>query len=206
VVIAGASVAAPAPEPLAHDKALHALTAPDPALRRSAAGRLGEVGTMADVSALVKNLRDSDAQVRKTAEDAIWSIWERSGDPMIDALYKRGIEQMNSGNTADAIETFNLIISKKPDFAEGWNKRATLYYMTGDYEKSLRDCDEVIKRNPLHFGVLSGVGLIYMRLAEPERALEYFKRAFAINPNLEDVARHIKALEHLITEQRQRYI
>ncbi len=192
--------------PLTREQAIHALADHDPAVRRAAAVRLGAVGTPADVPELVKALRDGDTQMRKVAEDAIETVWERSGDRMIDALYKRGVEQMNSGDTNTAIETFSLIISKKPDFAEGWNKRATLYYMTGDYEKSLHDCDEVLKRNPLHFGVLSGYGLIYMQRDQPERALEYFKRALAINPNLEDVAGHIKALEQLITERRERYI
>jgi len=192
--------------PLTREQALQALTDHDPAVRRAAAVRLGAVGTMADVPGLIKALRDSDARMRKVAEDVIETVWERSGDRMIDALYKRGVEQINDGDTNTAIETFSLIISKKPDFAEGWNKRATLYYMTGDYEKSLHDCDEVLKRNPLHFGVLSGYGLIYMQRDQPERALEYFKRALAINPNLEDVAGHIKALEQLIAEKRERYI
>ena len=191
---------------MTREQALHALTADDPAARRAAAARLGEIGTMADVPALVRALRDSDAPLRKVAEDAIEAVWERSGDRMIDALYKRGVEQMNGGDTADAIATFSLIISRKPDFAEGWNKRATLYYMAGDYEKSLHDCDEMLKRNPLHFGALSGYGMIYMQRDDPERALGYFRRALAINPNLEDVAGHIKALEQLIAEKRERYI
>jgi len=205
-VIIPASMVLTAETGLTREEAIHALTDRDPEVRRNAAARLGEVGTMADVPEMVKALRDNDTQVRKVAEGAIEALWGESGDQMVDALYKRGVEQMNSGDTNTALETFNLIISKKPDFAEGWNKRATLYYMTGDYEKALHDCDEVIKRNPLHFGVLSGYGLIYMQRDQPERALEYFKRALVINPNLEDVAGHIKALEQMITEKRERYI
>ena len=87
------------------------------------------------------------------------------------------------------------IIGRKPDFAEGWNKRATLYYSIGEYQKSLRDCDEVIKRNPLHFGALAGYGLIYVQLDQPDRALEYFKRALKINPNMQGVANNIELLE-----------
>ncbi|HUO45097.1 MAG TPA: tetratricopeptide repeat protein [Burkholderiales bacterium] len=195
-----------AADALTREQALGALTAHDAAARRVAAERLGEVGTMADVPALVNDLRDDDSQVRGAAEDAIEAVWGRSGDAMVDALYRRGVEQMNDGDTDSALATFNLVISKKPDFAEGWNKRATVYYMIGDYEKSLHDCDEVLKRNPLHFGALSGYGLIYMQRDEPARALDYFRRALAINPNLEDVAGHIRALEHLIAERRERYI
>ena len=73
-----------------------------------------------------------------------------------------------------AIETFRRIIQRKPDFPEGWNKRATLYYLIGEYDKSLADCEEVIRRNPVHFGALSGFGMIYLQLGKPEQALDYF--------------------------------
>ena len=65
----------------------------------------------------------------------------------------------------------------------------------GEYEKSLADCDEVLKRNPSHFGVLSGYGQIYLQLNQPERALSYFERALAVNPNMEQVERVIEELQ-----------
>ena len=107
----------------------------------------------------------------------------------------RGRRALPAGRRADeprrwrdgAIDTFSAIITKKPDFAEGWNKRATVYYLIGEYEKSLADCDEVVKRNPYHFGALSGYGQIYMQLDQPERALDYFERALDVNPNLRQV-------------------
>src|SRR5205823_6190534 len=77
--------------------------------------------------------------------------------------------------------------ARRPEFAEGWNKRATVYYLLGEYAKSLADCDEVLKRNPYHFGALSGYGMIYLQLDQPTRALEYFERALAVNPNLSSV-------------------
>ena len=76
-------------------------------------------------------------------------------------------------------------------------KRATVYYLLGEYTKSLADCDEVLKRNPYHFGALSGYGMIYLQLDQPARALEYFERALAVNPNLSSVqeaADRLKAL------------
>ena len=176
-------------------QAARALASADIATRRAAAGQLGEVGRMADVAALVKALRDRDDETRIIAEAAIWEIWGRSGDAEIDALYARGLELMNFGAAGEAIKTFSLIISKKPDFAEGWNKRATLFYSLGEYEKSLRDCDEVMKRNPLHFGALAGYGLIYVQMDQPERAVVYFKRALRINPNMHGVAQNIELLE-----------
>jgi len=187
-------------------QASRALASTDVATRRAAAGQLGEVGRMADVTALLKALRDRDEETRVIAEAAIWEIWGRSGDAEIDALYVRGLELMNFGAAGEAIKTFNLIISKKPDFAEGWNKRATLYYTVGEYKKSLRDCDEVMKRNPLHFGALAGYGLIYLQLNQPERALEYFRRALKINPNMQGVANNIELLQQQIGAKGKSYI
>ena len=110
---------------------------------------------------------------------------------------------MSHGAAEAAIRTFTTIIQKKPDFAEGWNKRATLYYLTGDYEKSLRDCDEVVKRNPQHWGVLSGYGQIYLALGKPEQALDYFQRALKVNPNLTRVEAAIEELRRIISEKRK---
>ena len=191
---------------LTRQQALRELGKADPAARRAAAARLGEVGLMSDVPALIKALRDRDDETRAIAESAVWSVWGRSGDNAIDALYQQGVEQLNFGLAADAIATFTRIIDRRPQFAEGWNKRATLYYSIGEFQKSLRDCDEVIKRNPLHFGALAGYGLIYSRLEQPERSLGYFKRALRVNPNLQGVARNIELLQKLIDEKRKRYI
>ena len=102
-----------------------------------------------------------------------------------------------------AIDTFTAIIKKKPDFAEGWNKRATIYFLVGEYEKSLADCAEVVKRNPDHFGVLSGYGQIYVQLDQPERALDYFQRALKVNPNLHQVEIAVEQLKRLIIEKRK---
>ena len=79
----------------------------------------------------------------------LWDVWGRSGDKEIDALYQKGLALMNFGAAGDAIKIFTVVINRKPEFAEGWNKRATIYYSVGEYEKSLHDCDEVLKRNPI---------------------------------------------------------
>ena len=97
---------------------------------------------MADVAALVKALRDRDDETRIIAEAAIWEIWGRSGDAEIDTLYQKGLQLMNFGAAGEAIQIFTIIIGKKPEFAEGWNKRATLDYSIGEYQKSLRDCPD----------------------------------------------------------------
>ena len=147
-----------------HEQAFRSLASADAATRRAGAAGLAEVGRMSDVPALVKALRDRDDETRTIAEAAIWEIWGRSGDAGIDALYRKGLQLMQFGAAREAIQVFTLIISQKPAFAEGWNKRATLYYSIGEYERSRHDCDEVLKRNPLHFGALAGYGLIYVQL------------------------------------------
>ncbi len=161
---------------------------------------------MGDVAALVKALRDSDEETRTAAESAIWEIWGRSGDVQTDAIFRQAMQLMNLGAAGEAIKAFTLVIKNKPEFAEGWNKRATVYYSVGEYEKSLHDCDEVIKRNPLHFGALAGYGLIYVQMNQPERAMEYFKRALKINPNMQGVATNIELLQKLLDEKKKKYI
>ncbi|MGH7314031.1 MAG: tetratricopeptide repeat protein, partial [Candidatus Rokuibacteriota bacterium] len=140
--------------------------------RQRGARGLGQSGTMDDLPALARALRDTDSGVRAFSETSMWEIWSRSGDEEVDRLFAVGIEQMTVREAEAAVETFSRIIRRRPDFAEGWNKRATLYYLLGEYERSLADCDEVMKRNPYHFGALSGYGMIFMRLGETETALQ----------------------------------
>ena len=187
---------------LSREAALTALENSSVDARANAAARLGEVGTMEDIAALLNSLRDDQDTVRNSAEQSIWKIWARSGDPNVDRLYARGIREMNEGSFARAISTFSEIIKLKPDFAEGWNKRATLYFMTEQYDKSLEDCDEVMKRNPYHFGALSGYGHIHVEFRLYEQAIEYFQKALKINPNMGSVVRLIQRIEQLIKEQR----
>ncbi|HEV8225574.1 MAG TPA: tetratricopeptide repeat protein [Methylomirabilota bacterium] len=185
------------------EQALRDLTSPDVEARRLATAWLGELATPDDLPALFRQLRDSDDLVRALTENSIWQTWSRSGDAKVDALFKVGVEQMNQGRTEAAIDTFTEIIRRKPDFAEGWNKRATIYFLVGDYDKSLADCDEVIKRNPQHWGALAGYGQIYVQLDRPEEALTYFQRALAVNPNLQNVENMIQQLKQVVIEKRR---
>ena len=201
VLVAGAAGQAAAP--LTREQALADITSPDLDPRRRAAAWLGELGASADAPVLIGALSDADEVVRVLAERSIWQVWSRSGDAEADALLQVGIEQMSRGDGPAAAETFTKAIQRRPDFAEAWNKRATVYFLMGEDEKSLRDCDEVMKRNPAHFGALAGYGQIYLRLDQPERALSYFRRALRINPNLRGVQQVIPQLEQLLTERRK---
>jgi len=171
--------------------------------RRQGARTLAETGLMADLPQLAAALRDTDPLVRELAEGAMWQVWSRSGDATIDRLFETGVAQMQASQGDEAVETFSEIIRRRPDFAEGWNKRATVYYMMGEYQKSLADCDEVMKRNPYHFGALSGYGMIYMQLDQPATALTYFERALAVNPNLESTRQTIELLKTLLIQRRK---
>jgi len=186
------------------EAALETLQSPDPRQRQRAAVWLAQVGRMDDVPALLAKLRDPDEDVRAIAERAIWVIWSRSGNAQTDALFLDGIAQMNAGQLKEGIATFSRVIAIAPEFAEGWNKRATLYFLVGDFERSLKDCDEVIKRNPNHFGVLAGYGQIYMQLDDYEKALDYFKRALAVNPNLDGVEFQVRLLERVLAERKRK--
>jgi tetratricopeptide (TPR) repeat protein len=196
--------AATSAQPPAREAALEALRSSDPGERQQAAVWLAQVGRMDDVPALLARLRDPDEDVRAIAERAIWVIWSRSGNPQTDAVFLEGLAQMNAGRFQEGIATFSRVIEMAPEFAEGWNKRATLYFLVGDLQRSLQDCDEVIKRNPHHFGVLAGYGQIYAQLGDYERALDYFKRALAVNPNLDGVEFQVRLLERVLAERKKK--
>jgi len=201
VLVAG--VSAQDRSPLTREQALADMKKPDLETRRRATAWLGEVGVLADAPVLIGALTDVDEVVRTLAEHSVWQVWSRSGDAEADRLLQAGIEQMSRGDGPGAVETFTKAIQRKPDFAEAWNKRATVYFLMGEHQKSLEDCDEVMKRNPAHFGALAGYGQIYLQLDQPERALAYFRRALRVNPNMRSVEQLIPQLEQLLTERRK---
>lgn len=203
-VALGVVVTSTAMAALTREQALAALAqSADVEKRRDGARVLAETGTMADVPVLARALRDADPLVRGLAERAMWQVWSRSGDPETDRLFTAGVAEMTQDHGEAAVATFTRVVERQPDFAEGWNKRATVYYLLGEYQKSLADCDEVMKRNPYHFGALSGYGMIYLQLREPERALEFFEKALRVNPNLDSVQATVDALRAMLVQRRR---
>ncbi|MEO8133543.1 MAG: tetratricopeptide repeat protein [Betaproteobacteria bacterium] len=202
-LLASGAVRAQTPDP-SREQALRTLTHADAQKRRDAVDRLGEVGRMTDSAIVAQALRDADEDTREHAELALWRIWSRSGDKEVDKLFAEGMERMGAGDLQEALAKFNRIVRLKPDFAEGWNKRATLYFMVGEWAKALTDCDQVIKRNPHHFGALAGYSLIYIQLEYFERAREYARRALEVNPNMEGVKRNLMMIEEMLKEKRER--
>jgi len=205
----GAILAMPGvPPPLAagptREEALTALAdGGDVDNRRRGVLALGETGLMTDLPQLAGALRDADRLVRAFAENAMWQVWSRSGNENVDRLFAVGVEQMSARRGELAVETFTEIVQRHPEFAEGWNKRATVYYLLGEYQKSLADCDEVMKRNPYHFGALSGYGMIYLELDQPAKALDYFQQALGVNPNLESIRQTVEMLKTLLIQRRK---
>src|SRR5262245_16894190 len=121
--------------PKSRGEALKALASGDAATRAEAVVWIANRGRMADAQLLHQRLRDESGLVRSYAEQGLWLLWSRSGDAGIDALMARGGEEMQAGRLDEAIQVFSEVIKTKPDFAEGWNKRATAYYLAADFQR-----------------------------------------------------------------------
>lgn len=181
--------------PQSREEALAALGSPEASARAGAIIWIARHGAEADAAPLYERLRDPDATVRGYAEQALWLVWSRSGDPEVDRLMERGSAEMGEGRHREAAATFSQVIRRKPAFAEGWNKRATALYLAGEFRRSLADCDQVLKRNPRHFGALSGAGLNHLQLEEHRAALAWFRRALEVNPNMQAIEAEVRRLE-----------
>ena len=173
----------------------------DPATERRAASVIwfAQNGTLADDKLVLPRLGDDDPLVRQLAQEGMWMLWSRSGDDAIDALMARGARELEARELAAAIATYTEVIRRKPAFAEGWNKRATAYFLNDDLKRSLADCDQVMKRNPYHFGALSGYGQIYFQQKQFGKAIEYWQRAMKVNPNL-DLAANIELARKMLAQ------
>lgn len=124
-----------------------------------------------------------DFETARGVELNIWSIWFHSNDGAVEALMEQGSQAMSERDFTAARHAFDQVVALAPDYAEGWNRRATLRYLMGDFQGSLEDIAETLLREPRHFGALSGRGLVYMALDEPTKALDAFEAALAIHPN-----------------------
>ena len=139
-------------------------------------------------AALQTSLSNANAA---SLEREIWAIWTRyPDDQAINRQMDRAIKMMNAGRLDDAEAMFSAIISRKPAFAEAWNKRATVRFFRGDNAGSANDILQVIKLEPRHFGALSGLGMIKVRAGDLQGALQAYRAAQRINPflpNIEDI-------------------
>lgn len=129
-----------------------------------------------------------------TIERSIWHIWAESDDEAISTLMGQGMTAMARGDLSGALGKFDQIVTIAPDYAEGWNKRATVFFLIGNYPESLYDIKRTLALEPRHFGALSGRGLVYVELGEEELALQSFEAALAINPRLTGAEKNAEIL------------
>ncbi len=132
--------------------------------------------------------------------DRIWMIWTETPDPALRLEMQRGIAAMHIANYSQAMESFNTIIKAEPDFAEGWNKRATLYYIMGQYTSSMHDVYKTLSLEPRHFGALSGMGFILMQTGDDQAAISAFEEALKANPHMPSIYNYIEFLKEKIEQ------
>ncbi len=130
----------------------------------------------------------------KGVEDRIWALWLASGSDTANLLMSR-VKSAIEGQDLDlAINLLNSIIELKPDYVEAWNRRATLHYMKKDFGRALGDIQQVLAREPRHFGAMSGLGMILQEFGDEKHALEVFRRALAVHPRLQRIPDLVKSL------------
>ena len=144
---------------------------------------------------LFDRLKSADGRAAARLEREIWNEWSKSGSSAMDLLLQRRRDAMAAGNTAEAIDHLTALTDHAPDFAEGWNARATAYYQARQLGPSVSDIARALTLNPRHFGALAGLGAIYEELDNPQKALEVYRAALAIHPNLRGVSDSAKRLE-----------
>ena len=145
-------------------------------------------------------LSSQDPVAAARAASLLWNMWHRSGDRHLDAILAGGIAAMEQQDLVAAEAAFTSLIEAAPQFAEGWNKRATVRYMAQDFEGSIADCRETLTRNPNHFGALSGQGLCHIALEEYREAADLFRRALAVHPHLESGRTNLRTALHEVVK------
>jgi len=152
----------------------------------------------AELDQLFQDLSQADDQSWQRIERDIWSEWSKSGSPAMDLLLSRGRQAMEQGDWESAVDHLTALIDHAPDFAEGWNARATAYFQGGLYGPSIDDIRHTLALNPRHFGALAGLGLILEQLGYPEDALTAYRQVLAIHPFRPNLKETIERLEQKV--------
>lgn len=135
-----------------------------------------------------------DEDSAKHVEHRIWALWFSSGSDTADLLMSRVKTAVEKENRELAFKLLAAVIEQKPDYVEAWNQRALLHFGAKDYGKALADLSQVLAREPRHFGAWSGLGTILQEIGEDKRALEAYRRALAVYPQLQRIPDLVKAL------------
>lgn len=131
-------------------------------------------------------------------EARIWAIWLQTPSDTVALLMSRSKAAMDAHQADIALKLLDAVVKLRPDYVEAWNRRATLYYLQNDYARSLADIQQVLIREPRHFGALAGLGMIMQDLGEDKRALDAFRKALEVNPHLEKVPELVKSLSEKV--------
>ena len=154
----------------------------------------------AQLDALFAELAEPGRTDWEQVEGRIDAIWSRSGSAAMDLLLKRGNDALEAEDYPTAVEHFSALVEMAPDFAEGWNSRATTFYLMGEFSLSMADIEHVLALEPRHFGALSGLGFIAEAMDDPEMALKAFRAVRTLNPNRENINEAITRLERMTGE------
>lgn len=150
----------------------------------------------ARLDALFAELQSAETPAQgKMIERRIVVEWLISGDNEIDTMMTAAVVAMDMHAFRAAIALLDKVVVGKPDYVEGWNKRATVYYYMGDYRKSLADIERTLTLEPRHFGALAGLGMIMQDVGNVPGAIAAFERAVAVNPSLENLKAAIGQLK-----------
>jgi len=139
-----------------------------------------------------------DEVTAKAVEERIWALWTATRSDTTSLLMSRAQTAMEKHDIDLAIKLLDAVIKIKPKYVEAWNRRATIYYMKKDYGHALADIHEVLRREPRHFGALSGLGLILQDLGDDKQALEVYRRALAVYPRLQRIPDVVKELQQKV--------
>ncbi len=126
----------------------------------------------------------NDPSALSAAHGEIWEIWINNDDQELFSLMEQGIILMNRQRLSAALKVFDDLVDIAPNYAEAWNKRATVHYLLGNYADSVADVDVTLDLEPRHFGALSGLGQIELIQGDPEAALTAFEAALRVHPHL----------------------
>ncbi len=169
-----------------------------PDVRRSAVLALGFLGNYEANHAMGRALVDDDRTVRMLAENGIRNLWNRAGTQEHCQELAVAIRLNTAQQYRQASERATRLIQEAPWFAEAWNQRAVARFALGEYEPSINDCHQALEINPYHFAAASGMGQAYLHLGDHISALESFRRALRLNPNLEGARAQIARLTKII--------
>ena len=147
--------------------------------------------------AFVTLQNDLNRRTAKNAERRIIQLWLESGSDTVDLLMSWTLRAMDEEDYPLALDYLDRIIIMKPDYAEGWNKRATVFFLSDEYAKAISDIEQVLALEPRHFGALSGLGMMLGEIGEPQQAIDVYREALAIDPLLDNVR---EALDELLSE------